>query len=310
MMLKKSKYLRISVTNTCNLSCFYCHKEGNHSLDQNMLSPKEIQTLCRIGLAMGYEKFKLTGGEPTMRRDICEIISRLAALGLPDLSMITNGTTLADQAADLWKAGLRRVNVTLNTLNPKRFQSIQGSGAVSVDAILEGISAAKRVGFQNIKMNFVYFDDDSEKDLKELLNFSGECGCTLVVLHVLSKQSFYSLDFLYYKLQSYGIAKEELIVDREGIRKRLIQMKSGAVALLRMDELADRKPYVFCSDCADRKECREGIFPVRVSANGELIPCMASLKHRIPIAHLLADPNEAAIRQAFSTIEGWCCPCE
>ena len=217
---------------------------------------------------------------------------------------------MLDQAADLWKAGLRRVNVTLNTLNPKRFQSIQGSGAVSVDAILEGISAAKRVGFQNIKMNFVYFDDDSEKDLKELLNFSGECGCTLVVLPVLSKQSFYSLDFLYYKLQSYGIAKEELIVDREGIRKRLIQMKSGAVALLRMDELADRKPYVFCSDCADRKECREGIFPVRVSANGELIPCMASLKHRIPIAHLLADPNEAAIRQAFSTIEGWCCPCE
>lgn len=70
MMLKKSKYLRISVTNTCNLSCFYCHKEGNHSPDQNMLSPREIQTLCRIGLAMGYEKFKLTGGEPTMRRDI------------------------------------------------------------------------------------------------------------------------------------------------------------------------------------------------------------------------------------------------
>jgi len=275
-----------------------------------MLSPKELQMVCRIALDMGYQKFKLTGGEPTLRQDICTIISMLAELELPDLSMITNGTTLCAQAKDLWQAGLRRVNITLNTLNPKRFQQIQIGSQVPVELILEGVLAAKDAGFQSIKINFVYFDENSEKDLQDLLYFTKECGCTLVVLPVMSKQTFYSLDFLYHKLQSYGIAQEELVVDREGIRKRLIQMKSGAYVLLRIDELANCKPYVFCGKCTDRENCREGIFPIRLSANGELIPCMASLKHRIPIYNLLVNQNEAAVKQAFAIIEGWCGLCE
>lgn len=309
-MLKPSKYLRISITNKCNLSCFYCHKEGAFSERMEELTPEELRLVCRIARDVGFQKFKLTGGEPTLRHDICTIISLLTELGLPDLSMITNGTTLAVQAADLWQAGLRRINVTLNTLNQMRFQQIQKVCHSSVESVLRGISVAKKVGFQNIKINFVYYNEDSEQDLKELLSFTKEHDCILVVLPILAEQSRYTLNYLYEKLQSYGIQQEKLLFDGEGIRKRFLQMDSGALVMLRIDELANQKPYIFCNKCLNNDSCKEGIFPIRLSANGELIPCMASKEHRIPIHNLLTAQDESAVKHAFSTIEGWCQHCE
>lgn len=309
-MLKPSKYLRISLVSRCNLSCFYCHREGDILEKKEELSPEELQFVCKIAHDVGFHKFKLTGGEPTLRQDICTIISLLVELGLPDLSMITNGITLSEQAADLWQAGLRRINVTLNTLRQERFQQIQRTNHSSVKTILQGISVAKEVGFQNIKINFVYFDDDSEQDLKELLSFTKEHDCVLVVLPELSESSNYTLDYLYNKLQSYGIVREETLFDREGICKRFLQMESGASVMLRIDELANQRPYYFCDKCEESDRCREGIFPIRLSANGELIPCMASMEHRIPIHNLLERHDENAVKQAFSTIERWCRYCE
>lgn len=305
-MLKPSKYLRISLTNKCNLSCFYCHKEGENSKEKRELLPEELQLVCKIARDKGFQKFKLTGGEPTLRPDICTIISLLVKLELPDLSMITNGTTLSEQAIDLWQAGLRRINITINTLRQERFQHIQRMNQLSLESILEGISTAKKVGFQDIKINFVYFDDDSERDLKELLSFAKENNCILVVLPELSMSHNYTLDHLYNKLQSYGIIEEEILFDREGIGKRLLQMTSGTSVLLRINKLADQKPYYFCDKCIDFDRCNEGIFPLRLSASGELIPCMASMDHRVPIYNLLKAHNEDAIKQVFSTIEGWC----
>lgn len=305
-MLKASKYLRISLTNKCNLSCFFCHKEGNDCSQQEELSLKELQLACRVAVNMGYQKFKLTGGEPTLHSNICTIISMLSELEIPDLSMVTNGTTLSELAADLWNSGLHRVNVTLNTLRQDRFLKIQKKSNVSVQIIQDGILTAKSVGFNNIKINFVYFDEDSEQDLRDLLAFVKECNCTLVVLPAISAQSYYTLDFLYNTLRSYGISREEIIYDAEGIRKRLICMNSGASVLLRMDELVDKKPYVFCDKCEDYHKCREGIFPIRLSANGELIPCMASKNYRISIRTALLSEDEKAICQAFTKIEDWC----
>ncbi len=304
-MLNSSKYFRVSVTDKCNLSCFFCHREGNDSECVDELSPKELQLACKIAHEMGFQKFKLTGGEPTVRNDICTIVSLLSKLNLPDLSMITNGSLLSEQAGDLWKAGLRRINITLNSLNQERFQRIQTTRQVSVASVLQGIEAACSVGFKNIKINFVYFDEDSERDLEELLVYTKERGFTLVVLPALAVQSYYTLDYLYNKIRAHGIVSEDIISDSEGIRKRLISLVSGASVLLRLDELAAQKPYVFCGKCSVRENCREGIFPVRLSANGELIPCMASREHRISIRPLLSNQNVRGIMQAFATIDGW-----
>ena len=299
--MNPSKYLRISLTDKCNLDCHYCYREGNFSKQNFWLSPKDLKFVCEIALKIGFRKFKLTGGEPTLRGDIYEIIAELSKLSLPDLSMITNGTRLSELAENLKRAGLPRLNVTLNTLNHERFKKIQREKISDnvIEKIINGIDAAQNAGFKNIKLNFVYFDDESRKDLTELINFAGSRDCTLVVLPVL-QNSRYTLQYLYDLIKNFGIDDEKIIIDAEGIRKKLIHLKNNARVLLRIDELADKRPYVFCKDCKDKKHCREGIFPIRLSAHGEIIPCMATFENRIDIFSFIKERNSDAV---FSTFE-------
>lgn len=304
-MLKPSKYFRISVTTQCNLSCFFCHREGGTDSFEEELSPAQLELACAAARLEGFEKFKLTGGEPLMRKDICEIVARLSAMELPDLSMITNGTLLADYAETLWDAGLRRLNVTLNTLDEKRLQQLQAGWRVPLAQVLEGIASARRAGFQNIKINFVYLGLESDADLDALLRYTANEGHTLVVLPMLGIRVSNPLDFLYRKLETYGIIEETLQVDAEGIRRRLLRLPGGASVLLRMDVLSQCRPYTFCEQCDTKEACQEGIFPIRLSACGELIPCMANTTHRQSIREQLTAGNLEGIRQVFSEVHRW-----
>lgn len=299
-----SKYFRISVTNRCNLNCAFCHREGNQSRDTSELSPGEVETACKAALSLGFQKVKLTGGEPTLHSDIYDLIERLSRLNIPDLSMITNGTRLASQSDRLWRAGLRRLNVTMNTLDQKRFAEMHGTPKLSVAQILEGIERARQVGFQDIKINFVFSGADSQADLEDLMAYTKAQGLILVLLSMLDKQSCCSLEYLYRLISRYGIEEEEIITDAEGIRKRLLHLKSGTRVLLRIDELFQCRPYPFCVRCETQMDCREGIFPIRLSAMGDLIPCMASEKHRIPILPALQAGDVEQVRSAFFELDG------
>lgn len=304
-MLYNSAYFRVSVTNKCNFSCYFCHREGYRGEDNSELLPEEIQFACGQARKAGFRKFKITGGEPTEREDLCSIIALLAQMELPDLSMITNGTNLTSMSQCLWDAGLRRINVTVNTLKQERLRRLNPQNQVSVASIKEGIETALQVGFHNMKINFVYYDEDSREDLEALIEFIKGNGLTLVVLPVIGGKSYYSLEDLYHIIGSYGIASEEVIVDKEGLRKRRIHLKSGGCVLLRLDELADKKPYIFCEKCIKASQCREGIFPVRLSADGELIPCMADVDHRIYVRDLLRDHDSEGMENAFRKIALW-----
>lgn len=304
-MLKPSKYFRVSITTRCNLSCFFCHREGSTGISEEELSPAALELACVAARLEGFEKFKLTGGEPLVRRDICEIVARLAAMELPDFSMITNGTLLVDYAAALWGAGLRRLNVTLNTLDERRFQQLQAGQRVPLARVLDGIAAARRAGFQNIKINFVYLGSESDADLDALLQYSADEGHILVVLPLLGISVSNPLDLLYKKLGTYGIIEETPQIDAEGIRRRLLRLFGGARVLLRMDALSQCKPYKFCDQCDTKEACQEGIFPIRLSAYGELIPCMANATHRRSVKEQLAVGDLEDVRQLLSEIRGW-----
>lgn len=304
-MIHLSRYFRISVTDSCNLSCFYCHKEGNRILGGSDLSPEEIQFACKTALEMGYKKFKITGGEPTIRQDICTIISLLSDLDLPDLSMITNGTNLYSLSQKLWDSGLKRMNVTLNTINEERFRKFQKDGTMSVKHVTDGIEKAIDVGFQDMKLNFIYFDEECDQDLLDLLKLANDYGVTLVVLPVIGGQRYFSLEDLYKKISEIGISSEEVIADNEGIKKRYIKMKSGANVLLRAEELFYQRPYVFCDTCGDMSFCREGIFPIRLSAKGDLIPCLASKMHHVPVREILENRDQVGLKNALAKINSW-----
>ena len=302
--MRLSKYFRISITSRCNLSCEFCHREGNLHATRKQLTPEEIALACEAALECGFLKFKITGGEPTVRPDLCRIISLLSGMSLPDLSMITNGTNLKSLANELWEAGLRRLNVTLNTLNPQRFRQFDAKGQSSVQSVIDGIDTALSVGFQNMKINFVYSDEDSADDLSSLLQFAKERNVTLVVLPVISPLHHFSLDDMYHIISSYGILSEDIIEDKEGLLKRKITLHSGASVLLRLDELKEHQPFIFCPECENKSVCREGIFPIRLSANGELYPCIADT-HRISILEPLQNRDRKAIINAFHQIDSW-----
>ncbi len=161
-------YLRISLTDKCNLRCVYCMPEDmvfrpKHELMQD----DELRTLVRVFAELGFKKFRLTGGEPTVRQNIVEICGFIAHTpGVQSLSMTTNGVLLKQLAQPLADAGLQRVNVSIDTLDPERFKKITRWG--SLDQVWEGIEAAERAGMTPVKLNAVVVRNFNDRDVTDL----------------------------------------------------------------------------------------------------------------------------------------------
>lgn len=180
---RKINYLRISVTDRCNLRCTYCMpEEGIRLLDHSdILSFEEITDFTRMAVSNGITKVRLTGGEPLVRKNIVELVAMLAAInGLEDLSMTTNGILLSEHAVDLKKAGLNRINISLDTVNPEQYCQITRNGELT--KVLEGIDAARDAGLEPIKINCVLLGqpDDESRKLKQ---FCEDRGLSLRFIH-------------------------------------------------------------------------------------------------------------------------------
>jgi len=159
-------YLRISVTDRCNLRCLYCMPEEGVSLmsHKDILTYEEIYTVVKVAAGLGINKVRLTGGEPLVRLGLADLVKMLAGVpGIDDLSLTTNGILLAQSAAALKKAGLRRVNVSLDTLRPERFRQITRCG--ELQDTLKGIEAAKAVGLEPVKINMVVMAGVNDDEL-------------------------------------------------------------------------------------------------------------------------------------------------
>jgi cyclic pyranopterin phosphate synthase len=162
-------YLRISLIDHCNLRCVYCMPLRGLSFipSPELLTAEEIELTARAALSVGFRKFRLTGGEPTLRPDLVEIVQRIGALdGVGDLSMTTNAILLPKLAPSLAAAGLRRVNVHVDTLNPERLKKLMRFG--SLEEILAGIEAAESAGLAPLKVNCVVTRDYNDADVVDL----------------------------------------------------------------------------------------------------------------------------------------------
>ena len=157
--------LRISITDRCNFRCTYCMPEEMEFYPkEQILSYEEIVRLARIAGGLGVDKIRLTGGEPLVRRDVTRLVRALSELGtLRDLSLTTNGARLEEMAEELWDAGLRRINVSLDSLDPSKFTEI--TRRPLFNAVMRGLEAAARVGFDPIKVNAVAVKGFTEPEL-------------------------------------------------------------------------------------------------------------------------------------------------
>ncbi|HZB98032.1 MAG TPA: GTP 3',8-cyclase MoaA [Candidatus Sulfotelmatobacter sp.] len=278
--------LRISVTDRCNLRCTYCMPRttfapGHRFLDhRQLLTPEEIERAASAFLTLGVRKIRLTGGEPLLRREIVEIVQRLAALPAEDLALTTNGVLLKRLAGELRDSGLRRITVSLDTVNADLFARISDAKS-PLSSVLGGIDAACDAGFFPIKINCVVqrgVNDDDEiiDDLVEYCRARGHILRFIEYMDVGTSNGWRAEEM---------VAGEEL-VHRVGLRHPLQPLPvtySGEVA--RRYGFRDGGGEIGIVTSVSRPFCQE-CTRVRLSADGRLYTCLFS-EQGTDLAHLL-----------------------
>jgi cyclic pyranopterin phosphate synthase len=253
--------LRISVTQKCDKHCPYCHREGE-SNPSTVMSVEEIIRIVKIAVNLGISRVKLTGGEPLLRKEILEIVSRIAALeGLTDLSMTTNGTNLKDLAQDLKTAGLTRVNVSLPTLDPEIYHDLMGG---DLKDALEGVRAAVEAGFHPIKLNMLVLKNVNDTEIEKMIRYAEQSEAILQLIELepinLSKAYYrrYHLD-LDEIAQSLEKEAVEMRIREYMQNRRVYTLPEGRVEVIRPIENTE-----FCASCTR----------IRVTSDGKVKPCL------------------------------------
>lgn len=195
-MNKDMDYLRISVTDRCNLRCMYCMPKNGiiNRPQEELLSFEEIGRLVRILVSLGTNKIRLTGGEPLVRRGIVDLIKSLAGIeGIEDLSLTTNGILLSQYAEKLKEAGIKRINISLDTLKEDKFRQTTGNG--SFCRVLEGICKAKEVGFHPLKLNMVVMKGVNEDEIIDFVEFALHHGLILRFIELIKATPLWGEDY-------------------------------------------------------------------------------------------------------------------
>lgn len=286
------KYLRLSVTDLCNCRCVYCMGENGvprlpHSA---ILSFEEMEEIVRAAVSLGVTKVRLTGGEPLVRRGIDELVRRLRGIeGVEELAMTTNGARLAEYAEALKSAGLDRLNVSLDTLDPEKFRRITRIGELR--DTLDGLDAARRAGFERIKLNTVLMGGVNDDEIAEIAALAKDGAFDVRFIELMPIGECTDWDrrrFLPAERVLEYLPKGER-VPSDGVAElwRPAGFR-GTVGLIR--PLSHR----FCADC-DR---------IRVTADGCLKPCLHSAreiplrgKHGEALVRTIAEGMQAKPRE-------------
>lgn len=205
--------LRVSVTDRCNIRCFYCmpEKETQFVPRREILDFEEIEKFTRVAAGLGVRKVRVTGGEPLLRKDLPVLVQKLAAIpGIEDIALTTNGVMLAEQAAVLHDAGLRRINIHLDTLDRERFRQITRRD--DLPRVMAGIEACLRLGFDPIKINAVAVKDLVEADIVPLARFGREHGIEIRYIEFmpLDSQGLWLRDRVLFASDIIGMLEQEI----------------------------------------------------------------------------------------------------
>ena len=294
-------YLRISLIDRCNFRCQYCMPEGvelDYILRQQLLSNEEILTLVReIFIPVGFTRFRLTGGEPLLRPGVVEIVQAIASLPqTQDLSMTTNGFLLARMAQDLYRAGLRRLNISLDSLDPETFDSIVGSrGRSRWQQVWEGIQAAYQVGFDPLKLNVVVIPGVNDHEVLDLaaLTISRQWHVRFIEFmpignsQLFGDQGWVASALLQQRIRdTFGLSESQV---RGNGPADVFQIPGAKGTLGFISQMSE----CFCDRCNR----------MRLSADGWLRPCLLNESNQIDLKTALRTGIEPAqLRQQVSQL--------
>ena len=183
-------YLRVSITDRCNLRCVYCMPaEGIRLLDhKDIITYEEILEVIKAGVSLGITKVKITGGEPLVRKGVVGLVEKISKIReITDFGMTTNGILLGQFAKDLYHAGLHRVNISLDTTDPEKYRTITRGG--NLEMVFDGIEAAKKAGFSPIKINCVVKESSSEPDALAVKKYCREHDLEVRFIHEMNLET-------------------------------------------------------------------------------------------------------------------------
>lgn len=278
-------YLRLSLTPACPMRCTYCRPGVvEHLPTDHTMSPATIERLVRhLAGRWGLHKVRLTGGEPTVRRDLIEIVERIAAIeSIEDLAMTTNGLTLPRQAHELSRAGLRRVNISLDSLIPTTFARM--TGVKGPGRVIEGIDAAIEAGLSPIRLNAVILAGENEGEIPDLVRFAAEKNVEIRFIELMPMgpladrwaERFVSADAMRRRLGPITRRWIELERGHDSARRHRLLLDTGRTVTIGFIT------PMSCNFCA---ACNR----IRITAAGDVYPCLMDMP-RGNIAGLLREP--------------------
>lgn len=281
--------LRITITNRCNENCIYCHHDGMVSSKDEM-TPDEIYKISKIAKKIGVKKIRLSGGDPLVRKDIVEIVEKIASLDFKDISITTNGVLLEKYAEGLKKAGLNRVNVSLDTLNRDTYKFV-----TKMDYLAEakaGILKAVEVGLYPVKINMVVMKDVNQNEIKDMFKFCRENDIVLQLIELIESENCdddkFSAEY-HYPLESI----ENVLADMaDDVRERKF-MQGRKKYYINGGEIEVVKPVdnsSFCANCSR----------LRITPDGKIKPCLLRNDNLVElISHIRNGESEEKLEEIF-----------
>ncbi len=292
---RRISYLRLSVTDRCDLRCVYCMAEEMTFLPrQQVLTLEELARIARVFVSLGVEKIRLTGGEPLVRQNLPWLAKEIAALpGLRELALTSNGMRLSAMAADLKSAGVQRLNISIDSLRPERFRDITRVGDLA--AVLAGLKAAQAAGFQRTKINSVILRGRNDDEVLELVDFARQEHCDISFIEEMPLG-----DISEHDRAAVFVSSDEL---RERIEAKYPLLPSadstgGPSRYYRFADSESRVGFIsphshnFCSSCNR----------VRVTVEGRLLLCLGN-EDSLDLRHLMREEgaDDEALRVAIIT---------
>ncbi len=254
--------LRISVTQRCNLRCPYCHREGEVANPSTEMTKDEIVRIVRVAVGLGISRVKLTGGEPLLRSDILDTVKDIAGLkGLRDLSMTTNGTSLASRAKGLREGGLNRVNISIPSLDAETYGALMGGNLRNV---LRGIRAAVDAELFPVKLNMLILRNVNNHEIPKMISFAERTGTILQLIEL----EPLNISASYYERYHYALdaVEKELkkqarrVATREDMQNRRVYF----LPRVKVEIVPPIENTEFCAFCTR----------LRVTSDGWLKPCL------------------------------------
>ena len=281
--------LRITITNRCNENCIYCHHDGMVSSKDEM-TPDEIYRICKIAKSLGVKKIRLSGGDPLIRKDIVEIVEKIASLDFKDISLTTNGVLLEKYAKDLKDAGLDRVNVSLDTLNRDTYKFV-----TNMDYLNEakaGILKAVEVGLYPVKINMVIMKDINQNEIRDMFHFCRDNDIVLQLIELIESENCDDDKFnaeYHYPLDSL---EKRLCDIADDVRERKFMqgrkkfyINDGEIEIVRPVDNSS-----FCANCSR----------LRITPDGKIKPCLLRNDNLVElISHIRNGESDENLEEIF-----------